>query len=379
MESTVRWIFWIALVGCLYSYAIYPAMLRMVPAKMAGARRGAPSNSPTVTLIIACRNEAERLRHKLDNALAVDYPNLEIVVASDASDDESDDIVREYGAKGIRLVRSAERRGKEYVQGLAISQTVSDVLVFSDAGTDLPPGSIRTMVENFDDPSVGAVSSEDRFVTSDGKVAGEGAYVRYEMWLRRLESQRAGLVGLSGSFFGVRRSIVREWNATIPSDFACALYAVKAGMRAVSDPRVVGIYRDIKDPSKEFARKVRTAVRGMTAVTEMREVLNPLKFGLFAFQVWGHKVMRWLVPWFMLTLLLATVALADEGGVYRALFTAQGVGYGMAAAGLLFPTARRNALIRLGYFFVQVNLALARAAIKFVFGHRIVTWEPSAR
>jgi glycosyltransferase involved in cell wall biosynthesis len=365
--------------GCLYSYAIYPAMLRMVPAKMAGARRGAPSNSPTVTLIIACRNEAERLRHKLDNALAVDYPNLEIVVASDASDDESDDIVREYGAKGIRLVRSAERRGKEYVQGLAISRTASDVLVFSDAGTDLPPGSIRTMVENFDDPSVGAVSSEDRFVTSDGKVAGEGAYVRYEMWLRRLESQRAGLVGLSGSFFGVRRSIVREWNATIPSDFACALYAVKAGARAVSDPRVVGIYRDIKDPSKEFARKVRTAVRGMTAVAEMREVLNPLKFGLFAFQVWGHKVMRWLVPWFMLALLLATIALADEGGVYRALLTAQGVGYGMAAAGLLFPAARRNALIRLGYFFVQVNLALARAAIKFVFGHRIVTWEPSAR
>ena len=314
MESTVKWIFWIALVGCLYSYAIYPAMLRMVPAKMAGARRGAPSNSPTVTLIIACRNEAERLRHKLDNALAVDYPNLEIVVASDASDDESDDIVREYGPKGIRLVRSPERRGKEYVQGLAISQTASDVLVFSDAGTDLPPDSIRMMVENFDEPSVGAVSSEDRFVTSDGKVAGEGAYVRYEMWLRRLESQRAGLVGLSGSFFGVRRSIVREWNATIPSDFACALYAVKAGTRAVSDPRVVGIYRDIKDPSKEFARKVRTAVRGMTAVTEMREVLNPLKFGLFAFQVWGHKVMRWLVPWFMLTLLLATVALAGGGG-----------------------------------------------------------------
>ena len=108
-------------------------------------------------------------------------------------------------------------------------------------------------------------------------MAGEGAYVRYEMWLRRLESQRAGLVGLSGSFFGVRRSIVRDWNASIPSDFACAMHAVRAGMRAVADPRVVGVYRDIKDPSKEFARKVRTAIRGMTAVAVMQRGVEPIQ------------------------------------------------------------------------------------------------------
>jgi len=295
----VRWVFWIALVGCLYSYAIYPALLRMVSSRTDGARWRPLTTWPTVSLLIACRNEVRRLRHKLDNALAVDYPNLEIVVASDASDDGSDDIVREYEHRGIRLVRSTERRGKEFAQGLAITQTAGELLVFSDAGTDLPPDSIRHLVENFADPSIGAVSSEDRFVSEDGRVAGEGAYVKYEMWLRRLESQRAGLVGLSGSFFGVRRSVVGTWNAAIPSDFACALYAVKVGMRAVSDPRVVGIYKDIKDPSKEFGRKVRTAVRGMSAVAALREVLNPFRFGLFAFQVWSHKVMRWMVPLFM--------------------------------------------------------------------------------
>ncbi len=157
-------------------------------------------------------------------------------------------------------MRSPERRGKEFAQGLAIAAAQGEVLVFSDAGTDLPADSIRRMVENLADPAVGAVSSEDQFVSEDGRVAGEGAYVKYEMWLRRLESQRAGLVGMSGSFFGVRRSVLGEWNATIPSDFACALHAVRAGTRAVADPRVLGIYRDIKDPAKEFARKVRTAL-----------------------------------------------------------------------------------------------------------------------
>jgi cellulose synthase/poly-beta-1,6-N-acetylglucosamine synthase-like glycosyltransferase len=375
----VDFIFWIAVFGCAYSYAIYPAVLKLVPPRQEGHKLRRSASLPTVSLIIACRNEVARLRHKLDNALVLDYPNFEIVVASDASDDGSDDIVREYESKGIRLVRSPTRRGKEFAQGLAIAEAIGDVIVFSDAGTDLPPDSIRKMVENFADPTVGAVSSEDRFISDDGKVAGEGAYVRYEMWLRRLESQRAGLVGLSGSFFGVRRSIVGEWNASIPSDFACALHAVRAGMRAVADPRVVGVYRDIKDPSKEFARKVRTAIRGMTAVAAMREVLNPFKYGAFAFQMWGHKIMRWLVPWFMLVLFVASSALAGESCAYMTLLAAQGIGYGMALAGLLSPAARRNTFIRIAYFFVQANLALARAAAEFMSGRRIVIWEPSVR
>jgi glycosyltransferase involved in cell wall biosynthesis len=375
----VEFIFWIAVLGCVYSYAAYPALLKLVPPRKHNLQSSRPASLPKVSLIIACRNEVARLRHKLDNALDLDYPAIEIVVASDASDDGSDDIVREYGYKGIRLVRSPERRGKEYAQGLAISEAKGDVLVFSDAGTDLPADSIRKMVENFDDPCVGAVSSEDHLVTEDGRVAGEGAYVRYEMWLRHVESERAGLVGLSGSFFGVRRAILADWNASIPSDFACALHAVRAGMRAVSDPRVIGVYSDIKDPSKEFARKVRTAIRGMTAVAAMSEVLNPFKYGAFAFQVWGHKVMRWLVPWFMLLLLAASAVLAREQAWYAVALALQLLGYGTAFVGALVPASRRIALVKLAYFFAQVNMALARASLEFLIGRRIVQWEPSAR
>ena len=374
-------VFWIALLGCAYSYAIYPLLLRLWPAHKApdAGRDAQHLPPPSVTLVIACRNEARRLRHKLDNALAVAYPDLEIVVASDASDDGSDDIAREYAPSGVRLIRSPERRGKEFAQGLAISQTTGDILVFSDAGTDLPPDSVRHLVENFADSSIGAVSSEDRFISEDGRVVGEGAYVKYEMWLRRLESQRAGLVGLSGSFFGVRRAVVGAWDAAIPSDFACALYAVKAGMRAVSDPRVVGVYRDIKDPSREFGRKVRTAVRGMSAVVALREVLNPLRFGLFAFQVWSHKVMRWLVPLFMVLLLISSVFLAGTRSLYAAALGAQCLGYGIAVLAHLAPRLREIAVVRLAYFFVQVNLALGQAGLEFLRGRRIVTWDPSAR
>ncbi|MFO1395098.1 MAG: glycosyltransferase [Steroidobacteraceae bacterium] len=373
-------LFWIALFGCGYSYAVYPLLLALWPARAPFVRPpGTGADPPDVTLVIACRNEARRLRHKLDNALAVEYPKLEIVVASDASDDGSDDIVREYEARGVRLIRSPDRRGKEHAQGLAIAQTNGDIVVFSDAGTDLPPESIGHLVENFADPSVGAVSSEDRFISEDGRVVGEGAYVRYEMWLRRLESRRAGLVGLSGSFFGIRRSIAGGWNAAIPSDFACALYSVRGGMRAVSDPRVVGVYRDIKDPSKEFGRKVRTAVRGMTAVAVMRQVLNPFRYGLFSLQVWSHKVMRWLVPAFMVLLLVSSLVLVRVHPLYAWALAAQCLGYAVVLIAHVVPALRGLAPVRLAYFFVQVNLALGRAGIDFLRGRRIVTWDPSAR
>lgn len=334
---------------------------------------------PRVSLIIACRNEGRRLRHKLENALQLDYPDLEILVCSDASDDGSDAIVTEYAARGVRLVRSGERRGKEFAQGLAIAAATGEVLVFSDAGTDLPAASIRFIVEDLADPAIGAVSSEDVFISADGGVVGEGAYVKYEMWLRRLESERAGLVGLSGSFFAIRRSILSGWDPGIPSDFACALQAVRAGTRAISDPRVVGIYRDIKDPGKEYARKIRTAVRGMTAIARLREVLNPTRYGWFSFQVWGHKIMRWMVPWFLLLLLCSSAVLAPQHAFYAVALVVQLAGYALVAVAHFVPALRRLMPIRLACFFVQVNLALAEAGIAFLRGRRIMIWEPSAR
>jgi cellulose synthase/poly-beta-1,6-N-acetylglucosamine synthase-like glycosyltransferase len=370
-------LFWLAVVGCAYSYVLYPLLLQLMPVHRRVRNPGAWV--PRVSLIIACRNEARRLRHKLDNALSLDYPDIEILVCSDASDDGSDEIVAGYADRGVRLVRSGERRGKEHAQGLAIAAAGGEILVFSDAGTDLPADSIRHIVDDLADPGIGAVSSEDRFISADNTVVGEGAYVRYEMWLRRLESERAGLVGLSGSFFAVRRSILRGWDASIPSDFACALQAVRAGTRAISDPRVVGIYRDIKDPGKEYARKIRTAVRGMSALAHLSEVLNPFRYGWFSFQVWGHKLMRWMVPWFMLLLLFSSVWLAPQGGVYAAACGMQLIGYAVVAVCHRLPSLQRFTLLRLGYFFVQVNMALAAAGIAFLRGRRIVIWEPSAR
>lgn len=373
----VRTVLFLSLFGVVYSYAVYPLILMCLPKRVKHSAVGVVT-APRVSLIIACRNEARRIADKIQNSLAVTYRPLEIIVASDASDDASDSIVGTYADQGVRLVRSPERRGKEHAQGLAVQSATGDILVFTDAGTSLPADAIDRIVTAFTDPRVGAVSSEDRFISADGKLAGEGAYVRYEMWLRRLETRVNSLVGLSGSFFAIRRQVAERWDDAIPSDFACALAARRLGLVSVADPGVVGLYQDIKDPSKEFPRKLRTAVRGMTALAARAEVLNPLRFGLFAFQVWSHKVMRWAVPWFLVAALLANIALARHDQ-FEWLLALQIAGYAVVVLVHFFAVLRQNALLRIGYFFIQANVAVALAALQVLRGRRIVTWDPSVR
>jgi len=377
-------LFWLLLFGAVYSYFVYPILLWVLSRLQTRSRAGADAAAaewPSLTLIVTAYNEEKRIRAKIQNTLAIDYPpdRLELIVASDCSSDATESIAAEFAANGVRVVRAAERLGKENAQLTALRQARGDIVVFSDVATEIPPDALRRLARYFAAADVGAVSSEDRFIGSDGAMAGEGAYVRYEMWLRRMESELAGLVGLSGSFFAARKQICAQWDILSPSDFNTALNCARAGMRAVTSPDVLGYYKDLQDPRKEYQRKVRTVLRGITAIARHPDVLNPLRFGLFAWQVWSHKIMRWLVPYFLAALLLVSVALATRGGIYFAALLGQFAFYGVALLSHFSQALRRQPLAKLVYFFVQVNIGLADASLRFLSGQRMATWQPSAR
>ena len=381
----LTFLFWLFGIAAIYSYFIYPLVLRVLVAKAGVKTRvaedGNAAVAPSVSLIVTAYNEESRIRAKIENSLQLVFADtaFEIIIASDCSEDATDEIVREYAQRNVRLVRAPERLGKEHAQQCAIKEASGEILVFSDVATEIPTDAIQKLVAYFSDSGIGAVSSEDRFVSQNGAVAGEGAYVKYEMWLRRQESKLAGLVGLSGSFFAVRKSLCNEWDIHSPSDFNTALNTAKAGLRAVTAPDVLGFYQDLKDPSKEYQRKIRTVIRGMTGLSRHAEVLGFGKFGFFSFQVISHKLMRWLTPWFLLVFFLLNALIADNGMFYLLLFLGQLAFYGVAVVAHFLPNLQSIAVIKLVYFFVQVNIALLDAAIKFLAGQRMTTWKPSAR
>jgi cellulose synthase/poly-beta-1,6-N-acetylglucosamine synthase-like glycosyltransferase len=378
-------LFWIALVGAGYSYFLYPLALYL---RSRGERHLDPERHdcadedlPSITVIVAARNEEARLRDKIEDLLRQDYPQerLQIIVVSDGSTDGSADIARSFSDRGVQCLELAQRQGKEAAQARAIQRAKRDLLIFTDVATRIGGTGLRGMASALALPGVGAVSSEDRFVTPDGRPAGEGLYVRYEMWLRRLESRTGGLVGLSGSLFGVRRALCDEWPTDVPSDMVVALRTARRGLRAISLPHVLGLYPDLKEDDAEFGRKRRTAVRGMAALAHERELLNLSRYGWFSFQLWSHKVLRWATPWFMALALVSNVAIAAGNAFYTLTLGLQLLFYGLAALAALWPAARRFAVIRIIYFFVQSNLALAAALADYLRGHRVVQWEPSTR
>ena len=375
-------LFYIAAFLSVYSYFIYPVILKLLPVRPQMVYSHSEEMLlPSLTLIITAHNEEQRIQEKLDNTLAINYPDekLEIIVASDCSTDLTDDIVNRYAEKGVRLVRADERKGKEYAQLCAIKVSSGQIMVFSDVATKIPESALTTLAGCFNDPKVGAVSSADKFISNDGTIAGEGAYVKYEMWLRGLESSRAGLVGLSGSFFSARREVCDEWDIFSPSDFNTALNSARLGLVAITNVDVIGVYNDVKDSGLEYRRKVRTVIRGITAMSRHSEVLNPFSMGLFAFQVWSHKIMRWGVPWFMAFLLLLTLLLQGEGYTYTLALVVQLAFYLLAIAGWVSKKLRENVVIKIVFFFVQTNVALAQATISFLLGKRMTVWAPSKR
>src|SRR5712691_12215222 len=191
------------------------------------------------------------------------------------------------------------------------------------------------------------------------------------MFLRGLESRVNGLVGLSGSFFAARREVCRRWAADPQTDFNTLLNAVEMGLRGVLDVRTAGYYRDIADGRRELERKVRTVVRGMFVLATNARMLNPLRYGLFAWQLASHKLCRWLVPLAMIVAAISNALLLFQSPFYRATLLLQCPFYAAALAGL-----RSDApVLRVPAYLLRANLGVLMAWLRFARGDRIAMWN----
>ena len=337
--------------------------------------------TPSVSFIITAYNEEKRIKNKIENTLIQEYPRdkFEVIVASDCSSDKTEEIVRSYGFKVVKLVRTQERKGKETAQKHAIDIARGEILIFSDVATILQPDAVFRIVKNFNDATVGCVSSIDRLVGKEGKISGEGAYVRYEMFLRGLETKVNSLVGLSGSFFAARKEVCRDWATDLQSDFNTVINSVKAGLRAVLDHETVGYYANIMDEKNEFARKVRTVLRGISVLMKNLELLNFFRYGLFSWQLFSHKLCRWLVPFALAGGLFSNLILIAHSRMYLYIFICQCMFYALAITGTRTTLLSNFKTLKIPSFFVEVNLSIVNAWYRYLRGERMASWEPSKR
>lgn len=336
---------------------------------------------PTVTFIITVHNEERRVAEKLENVLRLDYPpeRLEVLVASDGSVDATNSIVQSYAGRGVKLLEIPDRGGKENAQKYAVAGASGDIVVFSDVATGMEVLGLRALTSNFADPTVGCVSSEDRVVGRDGNPSGEGMYIKYEMWLRALESRVNSLVGLSGSLFAARKEVCQDFSADMQSDFRTVLSSMKRGLRGISDPHSIGIYQDTADPKREWDRKIRTVIRGLTVFFRHIELLNPFRFGFFSYQLFCHKLLRWSVPLFLILAFVSNFVLLRQTPFFTVLMVLQIAFYAVGFAGFVRPALQQAIVVKIATFFIAVNASIAVAWVRYLQGDRIVKWAPTRR
>jgi cellulose synthase/poly-beta-1,6-N-acetylglucosamine synthase-like glycosyltransferase len=371
-------LFFASLALIAYPYAIYPALL-VLANRLRG--RGLPSPpvgfQPEVSIILPVHNEAGRVAAKVHNLLELDYPadRLEIIVVGDGCTDDSLQVANSEGRGRVRVIDLPDRAGKAAALNAGVAHARGEICVFTDAGILLEPTAFARLVGHFADPGIGCVSGEDRI--SEG--GGEGLYARLEMLLRREEARLASIAGASGCYYAQRKALCTPFTAGMAPDFLSVLNTVRAGQRAICEPEAVGYLTVTPSMGVEYNRKVRTFLRGITALFSNAALMNPFRYPAFSFILLSHKLMRWLAPAFMVACLVASWVLRAQP-FFAVALGAQLFLYGLAALGYLLPrVADRSALIRLCTFFLLVNVAALKAFMLWAGGRRQEIWEPTRR
>jgi cellulose synthase/poly-beta-1,6-N-acetylglucosamine synthase-like glycosyltransferase len=365
-----------------WTYAGYPCLLAIL-ALFCRRRLIDEPIEPTVTVIIAAYNEEKHIAQKITTTLELDYPRekLEIIVASDCSTDRTHAIVEQFKDRDVKLVALPRREGKTAAQNAAVEQATGEILVFTDATTILRPDAIRVLVQGFADPCVGCIDAPHKSVSKAGTIVGRGGrtYRSYESKIKELEARVNSLIGVTGCLYAVRRSLYEPIAPDLISDFIIASKVYSKGYISVSSHGIGTQEIAHEDVSKEFDMRVRIAIRSIHGLVREARMLNPLRYGFYSFQLLSHKVMRYLVPEFLLGTFFLSLALAQSGsswaGLYVWLFAGQLVLYLSALLGWLSLRFKVPApFLQIPFYFTISNLAALWGFLKYLRGERKITW-----
>ncbi len=372
-------IFWLSIFFVFYAYFGYPVLLLILNRMSRGLSyrtRAYPQNL-SVSMIIPVHNEEVVIAQKLDNCTQLDFHgSLQFVIVSDGSTDKTAEIIRDYKSlSNITFIELSERKGKANALNAGLEAATGDIVVFNDASIMLDPQAVTEIVRPFVEESVGCVSGED--IIEGG--SGEGLYGRYELFLRRQESYSGSIVGASGSLYAQRRAIIDPFIEGVAPDFYSVLNTIEHGYRAISISESFGYMKAAESHKDEFNRKVRTFIRGITALFKKIRLMNPFKYPRFSLYLVSHKLIRWLVPFFLITILVSNMGLLDQD-FYLIVLALQLIFYAAAAIGASSESvASRWPLIKIPLFFVAVNLSILKAWYKYLSGTRQEIWTPTKR
>ncbi len=382
----IETLFWGAIALVAYTYTGYPLLVWLLSRRRC---RNSPepsfetdgsSNSkalPAVTIVIAAYREESVILERLNNLAKLDYPSdkLEILIGCDGNLDLTGELVSSYDDDRIRLIQFEHRRGKASVLNDCVPQAKGEIIVFSDANTQMDPQCIKQLVKHFQNQNTGCVCGQ---LILEDRVSGkneDGLYWKYENFLKHCENRLGAVLGVNGALYALRKNLYTQIPAnTINDDFLIGMRIHLAGYQLIYEDSAFAIEETASTVQDEFQRRTRIGTGAFQSLNLLKGLLNP-KYGYLAFAFWSHKVLRWFCPVLMAVALLANLCLIDNP-IYQITLVAQGLFYLSAFFGTkVVKNGRCHKFCSVSGMFVQMNLALAFGLYRWIFTLQNGTWE----
>ncbi len=371
--------FWILFSLIIYCYIGYPFLLFIISLIRKKSVKREEWN-PSVSIILSAYNEESVIEKKILNCLQINYPKdkIEILAGSDGSTDNTAKILKGFSDKRIRTFDSETRRGKTAMLNRLVKESSSDILIFTDAAELFKPDSVSNLIRNLADKKTGCVSGCYLEDPEGGTFSGAGLYWRYEVLIRKLESRVNTLLGASGQIYAIRRELyVPQPDDTILDDQCIPQEVLRKGYRIVFEKEAVAYGTSVKSTRKEFLRKRRTLQGNFQALARFGDLLLPILSFRF-FQIFSHKILRLLVPWFMAGIFIISLLKITEPFFFYLLY-GQTLFYLFAFAGYLFDRINFRpglaAPVLFPYHIVSMNLAAVLGFVDFLRNKKSVLWQ----
>ena len=380
-------ILYISIFLIFYVYLGYPLLLAIWSSLKRKANYSSDHNKlPKISMLISAYNEEDVISDKLENIKEMNYPAhlLEVFIGSDCSDDMTNKLIIESNISNLRLVAFEERRGKPAVLNDLAKMADGDILVFSDANSMFEPDALLKLIEPFSDSTIGGVVGNLSFDMSNIKNSGglgETLYFKYENIVKRLESDIYSTIVANGAVYVIRKELYTNIPVTrlVADDMFIPLSIIQKGFRMFFRRDVYVSESPSLSVTEEYQKKVRTVASGMEVIKQFHSLLHP-KFGFISFALWSHKILRWMVPFILVSVFVSNLLLINQSPQFqRWLIYQLSFYFSMILGGFLEKQNIKIMPLQLAYYFIIVNIAIVMGFVKFIRGKEGASWKRTRR
>ena len=379
MDFFLVFVFFLTIALSAASYFFYPIVIWAIGGLFPFSPRKSDFH-PRVSILIAAYNEERYIREKLINTLDLDYPidQLEIIVGSDGSTDNTANIVTTYKSKGIKLLDFHTNRGKTAVQNDLVSASTGDIIIFTDAASFLPKDAILKLTRNFADDRVGCVAGRMQFLDTDHNITtqSQGIYWKYESTLRILESRLGRLIGVDGPLYAVRREYYVPLDHNIISDLVTPLLVLHQNRKVILEPEALVNEYPTRASRQELTTRRRITLRGLVGVFAYPFLLNPIRHPFLALQIFFHKLLRWSIGLMVIFNLICCLFLSEILlfkvflFIHFLLLLAALIGFALNKLG------HYHRFFTIPYYFYLINTAATLGFLDFIRRKQAISWRP---